>query len=207
MLPALLAAKPVIRYAILIGGPILILLISHTSLYVSGKNAGKKQILAEWNAAIALQAEQSVQQAIQAHAMESAVVKSADSEERTIEVKAEQLKKKVVAHARKNPQPLTPATVALYDRLIRLPNETGHDLPAPDPGAGKPEVPRGGMAVETVTGIQDEDGNNIILTTEELAQAAVDFAEKYALMKNAYQALSAWNDGREAIELKRLTDE
>ena len=63
------------------------------------------------------------------------------------------------------------------------------------------------MAAQTVAGLQDENGQAVELTTEELAQAAVDFAEKYALMKNAYKGLSDWNEGRERLELERLNHE
>mgnify|MGYP003545647328 FL=1 len=139
--------------------------------------------------------------------MEAVVVKANDQAERVIEAKAEQVKKEVVYHARKNPKPLAAATIAIYDQLVSLPNEAGRSLPTPDPRAGTSEVSRGGLAVETITAIQDEDGNRIELTTEELAQAAVDFAEKYALMKNAYKGLSDWNEGRERLELERLNHE
>ncbi len=203
MLPALMAARPAIKYGVLAGGLALLL----SSLFSWGYLKGRSDMKEKWDAAIAEQAAESNRQVIQAKTMESQVVQESIAVERAIESKAEQVKKEVVHHARKNPQPLSAAVVSIYDRLISLPNEAGHSVSAPDSGTGTSEVPRGGVAAQTVTGIQDEDGNTIELTTEELAQAAVDFAEKYALMKNAYKGLSDWNDGREAIELRRLTHE
>ena len=201
MFPALMAAKPLIKYGVLIGVPLLVLTISHTTVYFKGKAACAR----EQDALIAQASMQAMRESVKADAMESAVVKVNEQAERVIEAQVEQVKKEVVHHARKNPKPLAAATVAIYDRLISLPNEAGHSVSAADPGATTSEVSRGGLAVETAHGIQDEDGNTIELTTEELAQAAVDFAEKYALMKNAYKGLSDWNDGRERLELERLS--
>lgn len=203
MLPALMAAKPLIKYGVLVGVPLLVLTISHTTVYFKGKAACTR----EQDALIAQASMEAMKESVKADTMEAVIVKANDQAERVIEAKAEQVKKEVVHHARKNPKPLAAATIAIYDKLVSLPNEAGHSVPSTDSRAGTPEVPRGGLAVETVTGIQDEDGNRIELTTEELAQAAVDFAEKYALMKNAYKGLSDWNDGRERLELERLAHE
>ena len=200
MLPALMAAKPLIKYGVMAG--VAVVLIG--SIWGHGYFTGKKVVNEEWDAAIAQASANAVHESVKADAMESAIVKQNDQAERVIEAKAEQVKKEVVHHARKNPKPLAAATIAIYDRLVSLPNEAGRSVPSTDPSAGTSEISRGRVAIETTTGIQDEDGNPIELTTEELAQAAVDFAEKYALMKNAYKGLSDWNDGRERLELERL---
>lgn len=199
MLPALLAAKPLIKYGVMIGAPLLILTISHTTVYFKGKAACAR----EQDAIIAQASMEAMKESVKADAMESVVVKANDQAERVIEAKAEIIKKEVVHHARKNPKPLAAATIAIYDKLVSLPNEAGRSVPSADLGAGTPEVPRGELAAQTVAGLQDEDEQAVELTTEELAQAAVDFAEKYALMKNAYKGLSDWNEGRERLELER----
>lgn len=203
MLPALMAAEPLVKYGVMVCVPLLILTISHTTVYFKGKAACAR----EQDALIAQASMEAMRESVKADAMEAVIVKANDHAERVIEVKAEIIKKEVTHHARKNPKPLAAATVAIYDRLVSLPNEAGRSVPSADSSAGSSEVPRGGLAVETAHGIQDENGNIIELTTEELAQAAVDFAEKYALMKNAYKGLSDWNDGRERLELERLTKE
>lgn len=203
MIPALLAAKPLIKYGVLIGVPVLLLTISHTTVYVKGKTACAR----EQDALIAHASREAMRESVKADAMESAVVKAGDRAERVIEAKAEIVKQKVVRYAKKNPQPLRAATIAIYDELIRLPNEAGHRLPSTDLSTGASEVPRGGVAVETVTRIQDEEGNTIELTTEELALAATDFSKLFAKMKNKYGAFSQWNDGRERLELERLNHE
>lgn len=205
MIPVLAAAwaKPAIKYAVMGGAAFLLI----GSIWGHGFASGKKFVYKEWNGSIADASAQAVRESVKAEAMESAVVKANDQAERVIEAKAETVKKKVVHHAKKDPKPLSAATVAIYDELISLPNEAGLGLSTPDPGTGAPEVPRGGVEVEATTRVQDEDGQDVELTTEELAQAAVDFAEKYALMKNAYKGLSDWNDGRERLELQRLQPE
>lgn len=204
IIPALSAMKPALKYSLLIGVPVVVLTISHTALYFSGKSEGKKQVRAEWDAAIGQQAAEATRQIIASNTMESQVVKERAQVQRAIEAKADQVKKEVVHHAKQNPKPLSVAVVSIYDRLISVPNETVDRVPAADPGAGTPEVPRGGLAAAPTPALPDADGTPIELTTEELAQAAVDFAEKYALLKNAYKGLSEWNDGREQIELERI---
>ena len=201
MLPALMAAKPLIKYGVMIGVPLLILSYSHTKVYFAGKAA----VYEEWDTANAEKAAQNVHEVVKAEAMESKVVKEYDAAERVIQAYAEQVKKEVVDHAKQNKRPLSAAVVTIYDRLISVPNKAGISVPSPDPGTGASEVPRGGVAVETPPRVQvDTNGDTVELTTEELVQAAVDFAEKYALMKNAYKGLSEWNDGREQLELDRL---
>jgi hypothetical protein len=203
---ALLAAqfaKPAIRYGVIAG--VLMLVIG--SIWWHGYNKGKSVIQSRWDNSIALASAHAVQESVKASAMESAVVKANDQAERVIEAKAEIIKKEVVRYAKKDPKPLRAATIAIYDKLVSLPNEAGRSLPSTDSSAGASEVPRAGLAAQAVAGIQDENGNAVELTTEELAQAAVDFAEKYALIKNAYKGLSDWNDGRERLELERLNHE
>lgn len=202
MLPILAAqfAKPAIKYGVIAGGAVVLVSL----IWWNGYSKGKRVIQNEWDAAIATASAQAIHESVKADAMESVVVKANNQAERVIEAKAEQVKKEVVHHARKNPKPLAAATIAIYDKLVSLPNEAGRSVPSADTSTGAPEVPRAGLAVETIAGIQDENGQAVELTTEELAQAAVDFAEKYALMKNAYRGLSDWNDGRERLELERL---
>lgn len=153
---------------------------------------------------VAAQAEEAARMAVQAHQMGSVAVQEARHAERTIETKMNEVRKEVVSHAKQNPKPLNTATVAIYDRLIRVPNETAVPVPAADPGTGGAEIPRGGVGAETPLFLRDEEGHDIGLTTEDLAQAATDFAEKYARLKSRYRDLSDWNDAREHLEIERL---
>lgn len=204
MLPALMAAKPLIKYGILAG----VVVASVGSIWAHGYFTGKKAVHEEWDASIAQASANAMHESVKADAMESVIVKANDQAERVIEAKAETVKKKVVHHAKQDPKPLSAATVAIYDELISLPNEAGLRVPPADPSAGAPEVPRRGVEAQAVARISlDAGGEPVELTTEELVQAAVDFAEKYALMKNAYKGLSDWNEGRERLELQRLEQE
>lgn len=153
---------------------------------------------------VAAQAEEAARMAVQAHQMGSVAVQQSQQAERAIVDKMDEVKKEVVSHAKHNPRPLSTATVSIYRELIRVPNETALPVPAADSGAGGAEVPRRGVAAETPLFLRDEEGHDIGLTTEDLAQAATDFAEKYALMKDRYKQLSDWNDNREHLEIERL---
>ncbi len=153
---------------------------------------------------VAAQAEEAARMAVQAHQMGSVAVQESQQAERIIAEKMDEVKKEVVTYAKQNPRPLSAATVAMYDQLIRVPNETALSVPATDSGTGGAEVPRGGVAAETPLVLRDEEGHDVGLTTEDLAQAATDFAEKYALLKSRYRDLSDWNDAREHLEIERL---
>ena len=200
MLPALLAAKPLIKYGVLIGVPLLILSYSHTKVYFAGKAA----VYEEWDTANAEKASQNVHEVVKAEAMESKVVKENDAAERVIEAKAERITKKVVQYAKSKPVVLSPVVIDLYDELRRMSNEAGSRVSSPDPGTGTSEISSGGVAIKATTRIQDEEGNELELTTEEAAHALSDFAQLFAKMKNKYGGFSEWNDGREALELDRL---
>lgn len=153
---------------------------------------------------VAEQAAESAKMAVQAHQMGSVAVRASQQEERVIAEKMDVVKKEVVSHAKRNPKPLSTTTVSIYSELIRVPNETALSVPAADPGTGGTEISRGGVAAEAPLVLRDEEGDDIGLTTEELAQAATDFAEKYARMKSRYKELSDWNEQREHLEIERL---
>lgn len=153
---------------------------------------------------VARQAEETAKMAVMAHQMGASSVQAVKQEERIIESKMTEVRKEVVSHARSNPKPLSTATVVMYDRLISVPNETAVRLPATDLGTGGAKVPRGGMGAEAPLVLRNEEGEDVGLTTEDLAQAATDFAEKYALLKSRYKKLSDWNEDREHLEIERL---
>lgn len=205
MLPALMAAQPLIKYGVMGGGAMLLV----GSIWGHGYFTGKKVVHEEWDATIAQASANAMRESVKADAMESKVVKAIEHEERVIEAKSEQVKKKVVHHAKQNPKVLSPVTVALYDELIRLPNETGNRLPASDSGTGAPQVQPGEVPAQTSSRVSVDLGNGetVELTTEELAAAAADWSKQFALIKNDYLGFSAWNDGRERIELERLNRE
>lgn len=203
MIPALFAAAKAATWAqrgIVAGVVVGTLAAVFGWGYLKGYSSSQKNCQAN----ILAQVEESTKSAVLAHQAGAAVVRETQREERIVTDKMADVKKKVVSHAKKNPIPLTTATVAIYDRLISVPNETAMSVPDANPGTGSTEIPRGRVATETIAVLLDEEGNDIGLTTDELAQAAADFAEKYALIKNAYRGLSLWNDEREKIELERL---
>lgn len=193
-------ASPLVKWGT-VGGLVVVLLAwSNWKTYDRMRTACEEERVRM----VAAQAEEAAKMAVQAHQMGSVAVQESQQAERIIADKMDEVKKEVVTYAKQNPKPLSTATVALYDRLISVPNETALSVPAADSGAGGAEVPRGGVAAETPLILRDEEGHDVGLTTEDLAQAATDFAEKYALMKARYKDLSDWNDRREHLEIERL---
>lgn len=193
-------ASPLVKWGT-VGGLVVVLLAwSNWKTYDRMRTACEEERVRM----VAAQAEEAAKMAVQAHQMGSVAVQESQQAERIIADKMDEVKKEVVTYAKQNPKPLSTATVAIFDRLISVPNETALSVPAADSGAGGAEVSRGGVAAETPLILRDEEGHDVGLTTEDLAQAATDFAEKYALMKSRYKDLSDWNDQREHLEIERL---
>lgn len=192
--------SPLVKWGAIAAGVVLLVVCTWWKTYDAMRTACEEERVRM----VAVQAEESAKMSVQAHQMGSVVVREGKLEDLSIKTEMADVRKEVVSHAKKNPKPLTTATVAIYDKLIRVPNETAVSVPSADSGTGGPEVSRGRVDAETPLILRDEEGNEIGLTTEDLVQAATDFAEKYALMKNAYRRFSLWNDGREKIELERL---
>ena len=210
MVPALMAARPLIKYGVIIGVPLLILSISHTTVYFTGVSNGEASVHEEWDAAIAKASASAVREVVKADAMAAVIVKAADAAERDIRGSAEIIKRKAAAHAKtKPPIPLSPGVVHRYDELRRMSNEAGLRVPAADPGAGTPSIPSGEVRTPAAQLIQIEtdDGELVELTTEELEQAVIGSHEMLALVKKDYRFFSAWNDGREKQELERIPRE
>ncbi len=192
--------SPLVKWGAVAGGVALVLAWTNWKTYDSMRTACEEERVRM----VAQQADDAAKTSVQAHQMGSSAVREAQREERSIADKMADVKKEVVSHAKQHPQPISPAAVSLYDELIRVPNETAVRPPAADLGAGGAEVPRGGVGAETPLLLRDEEGEDIGLTMEDLAQAATDFAEKYARMNARYQQLSAWNDDLEHLEIERL---
>lgn len=206
MFASLMAARPLIKYGVIIGIPLLLLVSSHTWIYFKGKDKGKEVVRVEWDAAIAEQVKLSNKQLAEAHTMTQEVSAQHAESTRLYEQQIDALKRKVKQHARKNPQALSPELVSLYDDTRRVPNQASDGVPTTDVGSVESEVQREEVRPSStqLIPVTDNEGNAIELTTEELTEAVFDVFEKFTLCRADYKGLSDWNDGREVIELKRL---
>lgn len=213
MLPAIVGAYKGLSLAWRIGviaGIVALIAGSYTAAYFSGKSEGKKEVRAEWDAAIAQQAAETNRQIVQVHEMETILAQVAAQRDQLRQQEAEQIKRKVDQHAKSKPaRPLSPEFVRLYDDLRRVPNQAGDRVPTADPGAGASEVPRGEVrpSPSQLVQVAGEDGETIELTTDELYQAITGAYVKLGLAKDDYAEFSSWNDGREKIELERVNHE
>lgn len=211
MLPlAPLLAKPLVKYGLMIVGPILIASVIYAKGYYNGKGAEREVCQAALNETIAAQAKASNQQLVQAHELTVRIDELSRQADKTREEQAEAIKRKVASHASKKPAiPLSPEFVALYDELRRVPNQAGVHPRSTDASASGSHVSGGEVPTPSSQLVQifDENGEAIELTTDELQQAVTDAFIKLGEIKDDYSALSAWNDGRERIELERLSHE
>ena len=203
MLPALLAAKPLIKYGVMIGVPVAAFLLGLTI----GHFRGEAEVYEEWDASNAQQAAKNVQEVVKADVMASEVGKIHEQATQELKQKETAIKRKAAQYAKSKPDiPLSPVFVDLYDELRRMSNEAGRRVPSTDPGAGAPEVPSGEVRTATaqVVQVQTDDGEIIELTTEELYQAVTDAFVKLGEAKKDYSGFDQWNEGREQLELDRL---
>ena len=203
MVPAIMAARPLIKYGILIGVPLLLLTISHTWVFFKGDTRGEKRILAQWDVANAKLAKESNKQLLDVQAMEARL---ADEQAKNAKILAEQtalVKRKVQEYAKSKPAtPLSAQFRAVYDDLRGMSNQAGDGLPSPNSGPGGDQVPSGEVRTPPAGVVSSADEDPI--TTDALYQAVVHTYETLADCKADYQEFSAWNDGREQIELDRL---
>lgn len=150
MIPALLAAKPLIKYGVLIGVPIVILIASHTTVYLKGKAATKQ----EWNASIAEQAAESARQVIKLTDNAQQAVTVQAKEERRVREVIRYIDREVVKYVEQTPAPcvLDARFVRLWDGVGRMLDDQNR-VSDPDSGPGASDVRRGGMDDSAVDGV------------------------------------------------------
>jgi len=210
MIPALMAARPLIKYGILIGVPVALFLAWSTYLYFKGYGSGKETAEAECQATLATQLNEMARQVVEAKQMESQVVREHAEQARLIQQQADALRKKVADDAKHSGSiPLSRRTLDRYDELRRMSNAAAPRVSPADLGAGTSEVSPGEVRTPPAQLVQvDTDtGESLELTTEELKQAVIGGYEKLAGCKNDYASLSMWNDRREQLEIGRMQHE
>lgn len=204
MFPALMAARPLIKYGILIGVPLAILLASHTYVFFKGDSRGEKRILAQWDVANAKLAKESNKQLLDVQAMEARL---ADEQAKNAKILAEQaalVKRKVQEYAKSKPAiPLSAQFRAVYDDLRGMSNQAGDGVPSPNSGPGGDQVPSGEVRSPPAGVVPPADETDPV-TTDALYQAVVHTHEILRECKTDYQRFDQWNEGREQIELDRL---
>lgn len=207
MIPALMAARPLIKYGVIVGLPLLLLTASHWYAWSKGDTNGEKRILAQWDAANAKVMKESNKQLIDVREMEARLADEKAKDAQIIAKQKAELKRKAEEYAKsKPPMVLSLRFAQLWDELISVPNAAGKSLSTADSRSGGIEVSRGEIrtAAAPVVPIPQEDGTVVELTTDELQQAVIHTHEVLADCKTDYNRFSDWNNGREQIELKRL---
>lgn len=207
MIPALMAARPLIKYGVIVGLPLLLLTASHWYAWSKGDTNGEKRILAQWDAANAKVMKESNKQLIDVREMEARLADEKAKDAQIIAKQKAELKRKAEEYAKsKPPMVLSLRFAQLWDELISVPNAAGKSLSTADPRSGGIQVSSGEVraAAAPLVPIPQEDGTVVELTTDELQQAVIHTHDVLAECKGDYNQFSVWNDGRERIELKRL---
>lgn len=209
MIPALMAAKPLVRYGIMIGVPVAIFLAWSTYIYFKGYGNGKVKAEEACQATLAKQLNEMARQVVEAKQMENAIVRQHAESARQIENEFQVFKQKVAHEQTRKAIPLSRNTIDRFDQLRRMSNASAPRVSSADPSPGTPEVQPGAVRTPTVERVPVEgpDGESAELTTDELKQAVIDGYAKLAGCKNDYANFSTWNDGREQIEIRRMGDE
>lgn len=211
MLPALMAAKPLVRYGVMIGVPVAIFLAWSTFIYFKGYGNGKATAEEACQATLAKQLNEMARQVVEAKQMENAVVRQHAESARKIEEEFQTFKQKVAHDAQTQKAiPLSRHTIDRYDELRRMSNAAAPRVPSADSGPGTPEVQPGAVRTPPTQLIQVEgpDGESVELTTDELKQAVTDGFKALAKCKNDYSGFNWWNVEREKIEtIRTMGDE
>lgn len=208
MIPALMAARPLIKYGVLVGVPIAICVAVYMWGYSRGDANGEERILAQWDAANAQLAKEANKQLLDVRAMEAQLADEKAKNEQIVAQQNALIKRKVMEYAKSHPAvPLSLQFRSVYDDLRRMSNETGNHLTTADSRPGGEEIPRGEIRTPAAGVVSTPDAEDDTITTDTLYQAVVHTYEILGMCKSDYEDFSKWNDGREAIELKRLVQE
>lgn len=204
MLAGIMVARPLIKYGILVGVPVALLIASHTYVFFKGDARGEKRILAQWDEANDRQLKESSRQVLAVQAMEARLAEAQAKNEKILAEQSALIKRKVMEYAKSKPSvPLSPGLVSVYDDLRRVSNEAGNSLPASDPGPASLEVSGGEIRTPPIGVLPSPDETDPV-TTDALYQAVVHTHEILRECKMDYQKFDQWNEGREQIELDRL---
>lgn len=184
MIPAVLAAqlaKPLVKWSLIVGGIVILLL----SVWLHGRASGKKVVQQAWDAAIAQQAIDASAQMIAEAQMSADVLKAHAREERVAQAAAEVIEREVIRYVHGPAQPcvVDAEFERLFDALSRMPESTENGVPAPDSGPGE--------SVES-----SEAG----VTTTEILQAYYRAVEELTFLWIDYDALVQWERGRYIVQ-------
>lgn len=185
MLPALLAARPLIKYGVLVGLPIVILIASHTTVYLKGKAATKQA----WDASLAQQAAESVQQVSALYHERDEALRQRDDARRDVDQKRKEIERKLVTYAQKKLDPCeTPAdAIRLFDAIGGLFGPDQERVSAADAAAGKPDA-------------APETGVEITRLLLAYVRAYADAADQLATLWTDYDGLVQERRGQYIVE-------
>jgi hypothetical protein len=180
MIPALLAAKPLVKYGVMAG--VIVAVVG--GLFSWGYLKGRSDMKEKWDAAIAEQAAESNKEVMaQAESTNTVLEQHAQAEQRVRE-RVQIVDREVVRYVQQTTKPcvLDPQLVELFDAISRVPDDPER-VPAADGSPG-----------------ESVDPSSPGVSTDEVLQAYYSAVEQLTLLWVDYAALVQWERGRYIVE-------
>lgn len=209
MIPALMAAKPLIKWGVIGGAVAIIVAITNWMTYDVMRSACEDEKNIAIQAAANAATESARQQLFATIDLNTKVTEERDQKDAELQTLRESVQKKARKYA--HVKIAVPADlVRVHDEYARLSDKASRssELQPADPSTGGAEVSPGAVPPQAEQRVSVTlGGETVSMTVEGVSNMLGDTYNKFGLCLNDYGMFNDWNEGREGIELKRLTRE
>lgn len=210
MIPILAAqfAKPLVKWGAIGGAVVLLVAVTNWKTYDAMRTACENEKMVAIQAASQAAAESARQQLLATIELNAKVTDERDQKDRELQVLRESTRKKARQYA--GVKIAVPADlVRIHDEYARVSEASGASDASPaDHGAGRAEIQSGAIPAQAEQRVQVKLGDDAVeMTVEGTVLMLSDTYDKFGACLNDYSAFNDWNDGRERLELERLTQE
>lgn len=205
MIPAVLAARPIIKYGVLVGVPVALFLAWSSYVYFKGYGNGKEKAEAvcqeSVNKAMALERGNAKTQILAQQELNKRIFDDGEKKAAAIQALLDDTRKKARKYA--NVKIQVPMDIlSVHDQYAGMSAGPRRDSAGTDPGARGTEVSSRALPTEANQRVSVSLGEigTVEMTVEQATNMLTDVYNTLSRMENDYAKFSAWNDGREAIE-------
>jgi hypothetical protein len=211
MLPALapLFAKPLIKWGAIGIAVLALLAFTNWQTYDTMRTACEDEKNLAIQAASEAATKAATTQLMATIELNANVTAERDQKDQELQTLRENVRKKARKYA--NVKVSIPADlVRIHDEYARVSEQASRagQLQPADPSPTRTEIQSGTVPAQAEQRVSVKLGDEYVeMTVEGTSLMLADTYDKFGLCLNDYSMFSAWNDGRERLELERLTKE
>lgn len=212
MIPPFIAApfaKPLVKWGAIGGAVVALMLITNWMTYDAMRSACEDEKNIAIQAAANAATESARQQLFSTIALNAKVAEERDQKDAELQTLRESVQKKARKYA--HVKIAVPADlVRVHDEYAQLSGKASRpsELQPADSGTGGTEVSPGAVPPQAEQRVSVTLGGEAVsMTVEGVSNMLGDTYDKFGLCLKDYSMFNGWNEGREEIELKRLSHE